>query len=268
MKRNILNKLICLLVMIAVFTSCKSKKLVLQPEPAPEVVVVQAIAADNSKLNKINQIMDKDLTFSTLTIKAKADLSIDNKSNEVNMNIRMKNNEVLWVSVTAMAGLEVARALITPDSVKIINRLDNIYIKKPFSYIYEFTNERINFKTLQSVLIGNSIPEYLSDSTELSAEGDDTLLKSILGPLVYDLKANLQNKLTLNKLSDQLSGQELIVNYGNFIALNQHDFPHFVEMSTKTKKKALGLKLEFLKVDMDGTIDLPFRVPDRFLIKN
>lgn len=268
MKRNTLNKLLCLFTIIAVLLSCKSKKLVLTPEPAPELVVVQAIAADNSKLNKINQIRDKDAVFSTLVIKAKADLSIDNKSNEVNMNIRMKNNEVIWVSVTAMAGVEVARALITPDSVKILNRLDNIYIKKPFSYIYEFTNDRINFKTLQSVLIGNTVSDLLSDSTELSAEGDETLLKSIIGSLVYDLKANLQNKVTLNKLGDIVSGQDLIVNYGNFIALNQHDFPHFVEMSTKTKKKSLALKLEFLKVDADGTIDLPFRVPDRFLIKN
>ena len=268
MKRNILNKLIYLFVIIAGLSSCKSKKLVLNPEPASELVVVQAIPADNSKLNKINQIRNRDLGFSTLIIKAKADLSIDNKSNEVNMNIRMKNNEVLWVSVTAMAGLEVARALITPDSVKILNRLDNIYIKKPFSYIYEFTNDKVNFMTLQSVLIGNTISEYLSDSTELSAEGDDTLLKSILGSLVYDLKANQQSKVTLNKLSDNLSGQELAVNYGNFISLNQHDFPYLVEMNTKTKKKALGLKLEFLKVDVDGIIDLPFRVPDRFLIKN
>lgn len=270
MRKSTLNKLICLIAMLVLWSSCKSKKLVMAPEPTPvpEIVVVQAIAADNSKINKISQIKERDAVFSTLAIKAKADLSIDNKSNDVNMNIRMKNNEVVWVSVTAMAGVEVARAMITPDSVKILNRLDNIYIKKPFSYIYEFTNDKINFKTLQSVLIGNTVADLLSDSTELNAEGDDTLLKSILGTLVYDMRSNIQNKVTLNKLGDSLSGQELIVNYGNFISVNQRDFPHRVEMSTMTKKKSLGLKLEFLKVDVDGVIDLPFRVPDRFLIKN
>lgn len=264
MKKNILTKIIYSLAFIFMFAGCKAKKEII-PAPAVSVPVAEP---DNSRKNKLNSIKDKDIFFSTLSIRAKADLSINNNSNDVNMNIRIKNNEVIWVSVTALAGLEVARALITPDSVKILNRLDNIYIKKPFSYIYEFTNERINFMTLQSILVGNTIPEFISDSTELKIDGEEARLKSILGSLIYNVQVDQLNKVLLTNLNDEVAGQELTVGYTDFLAVGQQQVPHSVVMNSQAKNKKIRLDLKFSKVEMDASFDLPFRVPDRFLIKN
>lgn len=267
MKRNILIKIACGIALMAVFVSCKAKKELLPATIIPKVMAEEP-KTDLAKVAKINAIKLQNTPFQTITMKAKADLSIDNKSNEVNMNIRIRNNEVIWVSVTAVAGLEVARALITPDSVKIINRLDNIYIQKPFSYIYEFTNERINFKTLQAVLLGNAVDEYLSDGTELFNEGDKVYLKSTLASMIYNLEADSRNKVLINQLNDQVAGQELVVGYYDFNAVNDFLIPHTVSMKSKAKNKAISLYLNYLKIEMDSKFDLPFRVPDRFTIKN
>ena len=267
MKKNILTKVIYALAFIVVLGSCKAKKVILAPPPVP-AVPAPVVEPDDTKKNKLNSIKEKDVVFNTLSVKAKAVLSINNKSNDVNMNFRIKHNEVIWVSVTALAGLEVARALITPDSVKILNRMDNIYIRKPFSYIYEFTNEQINFRTLQSILVGNTISEFISDSTELKIKDEKTELKSILGPLIYNLQVNPEDKVILTNLNDEMAGQELTVNYTDFLGVNQQQIPHAVTMDSKVKSKKFWLELEFLKVDMDGPVDLPFRVPERFSIKN
>lgn len=138
--------------------------------PASEIPKVMELMPPSPGLTqkiKLDSVNGMNTVFKTLSIKAKADLNINNNNNDVNMNIRIRNNEAIWVSVTAMAGLEVARALITADSVKVLNRMDNIYLKKPFSYIYEFTNERITFQTLQSVLLGNAMSEFINESTQL-----------------------------------------------------------------------------------------------------
>lgn len=267
MKRNILSNTVYVLVLLFALTSCKAKKVIL---PVPEVPASPVVPAepDNTRKNKLNSINEADMVFNTLAVKAKAVLSINDKSNDVNMNFRIKNNEVIWVSVTALAGLEVARALITPDSVKILNRLDNVYIKKPFSYIYEFTNEQINFRTLQSILIGNTVPEFITDSTELNMESDEAKLRSILGGLTYNLRVSSQNKVVFMNLNDQVAKQELNANYSDFILVNQEQIPHAVLMDSKVKTKKFLLDLKFLKVDLDGPLELPFRVPERFLIKN
>ncbi len=269
MKKSILINAVYLMVLLLALTGCRAKKAILPVVPeAAESPSAPPPAPDNTKKNKLKSINESDMVFSTLAVKSKAVLSINDKSNDVNMNFRIKNNEVIWVSVTALAGLEVARALITPDSVKILNRLDNIYIKKPFSYIYEFTNERINFRTLQSVLVGNTISEFITDSTELNMESDEAKLKSILGGLTYNLRVSPQNKVVYTNLNDQVAKQELTANYSDFILVNQQQIPHTVVMDSKVKTRKFLLDLRFLKVDLDGPIELPFRVPERFLIKN
>jgi hypothetical protein len=146
--------------------------------------------------------------------------------------------------------------------------MDNIYLKKPFSYIYEFTNERITFQTLQSVLVGNAISELISESTRLKKEGENTHLKTVLASMIYNLTVDQQNKVLFTQLNDASAGQELLVNYTNFLSINQQLIPHSVIMNSKAKNKAISLDLNYLKIDMDGAVDLPFRVPERFLIKN
>ena len=264
MKKNILNKSVFFIAVILSVAGCKAKKEVV----LPKVVTVSAEKSDYIKRDKLVAIKNNLAVFSTLSIKAKADLSIGNISNDVNMNIRIRNNEAIWVSVTAIAGLEVARALITPDSVKILNRMENVYVKKPFSYIYEFTNEQINFATLQSILIGNTISEFITDSSELNILGNQVNLKSVIGLLMYSVHINEQNKVIQTNLNDKDTGQVLTVNYSNFIAVSQQQVPHSVTMISQAKNKNIRLDLKFAKVEMGEAIDLPFRVPDRFLIKN
>ena len=243
MRKNILTKIIGLLAIVVILAGCKPKKELLPTTVIPKVMDSMPPSPDLTQKIKLDAVIGMNTVFKTLSIKAKADLNINNKSNDVNMNIRIKNNEVIWVSVTALAGLEVARALITADSVKVLNRMDNIYLKKPFSYIYEFTNERITFQTLQSVLLGNAMSEFISESTQLK-------------------------KVLVTQLNDAAAGQELLVNYSNFLSINQQLIPHSVIMNSKAKNKAISLDLNYLKIEMDGNVDLPFRVPERFLIKN
>ena len=266
MKKNIVIRAFYCLLFILAFTGCKAQKaLVSQTVLATPSM---PLAPDTGRKDKLRAINEHDLVFNTLAIKSKAVLSIDDKRNDLNMNFRIKANEVIWVSVTAIAGLEVARALITPDSVKILNRIDNIYLKKPFSYIYEFTNEQINFKTLQSLFIGNTIPEFITDSTELNLENEEATLISKVGSLRYDLRVGKQNKVFGVNFSDEQKNQELNVNYSDFFMINEQSISHSIIMNSNVKSKTFMLDLRFLKVDLDGPLELPFRVPERFLIKN
>ncbi|MEJ7778248.1 MAG: DUF4292 domain-containing protein [Daejeonella sp.] len=271
MKRNILNKAIIILFLLGVLAGCKAKKAVLSPAPLPSETTVTPPVENNGidpKQDRLLAIKNRTTTFNTLSMKAKTGLSIGNNSNDVTMNIRIKNNEAIWVSVTAIAGLEVARALITPDSVKVLNKLENEYIKKPFSYLYEFTNNKINFGTLQAVLIGNLIPEFISESTDVTITAAQAELKSVIGPIMYNVLVNGQNNVVQTRLSDALAGQSLIATYGDFRLLSQQQFPHAMLMKSQAKNKSITLDLSFTKVELDVPVDMPFRVPERFLIKN
>ena len=254
------------------FVSCKSTKAVtsgMPPKPLPEVVVnPSAESANTARNEKISAIKSSETSFNTFSGKAKAALNIGNNANDVNMNIRIKKNEAIWVSVTAIAGLEVARALITPDSVRVINRLENQYIRKPFSYLYEFTNDKINFATLQSVFVGNTISDFITESTEVNIGTAQTVLKSSIGSMIYDLMLNDQNKVVQSDLKDTSASQSLLVFYGDFQAISRQQVPHSILMKSQAKNKGISLDLKFTKIELDVPLEIPFRVPDRFTIKN
>ena len=268
-----LTRCVCILFLLGLFASCKTKKAVAvsgsPSDSVPAAVVVQpAESIVDVRANKLESIKNKEANFTTYSGKAKAALTIGSNSNDVTMNIRIKNNEAIWVSVTAIAGLEVARALITPDSVRVINRLENEYIKKPFSYLYEFTNNKINFATLQSVLIGNAISEFITVSTEVNINGAQADLKSNIGSMMYKLLVNDQDKITQTTLSDAAAGQSLTVTYGDFQVVSQQLVPHTIVMKSQAKSKNINLDLRFTKIEFDMPVDIPFRVPDRYTIKN
>ena len=273
MRKDMLNRSVLVLLLFGFFVSCKATKAVgtsgMPPKPMPDSVVSPpAEAVNTARAEKISAIKNSESNFNTFSGKAKAALSIGSNANDVSMNIRIKKNEAIWVSVTAIAGLEVARALITPDSVRVINRLENEYIQKPFSYLYEFTNNKINFATLQSVLVGNTISEFITESTEINLDGTQTALKSTIGSMIYDLMLNDQNKVVQSNLKDTGASQSLLVFYGDFQPISQQQVPHSIVMKSQAKSKSISLDLKFTKIELDVPVEMPFRVPDRFTIKN
>ena len=143
MKKNILNKIgiaLCLLVIV----SCKARKpIVVTPPPVATPPIT------GKPVNPIDAIKAQQLNFNTFSAKASTSLNIDGNSNDVTLNIRINRDKKIWVSVTAILGIEVARALITPDSILIINKLQGVYIKKPFSFIHTYGGKQVNYKTLE-----------------------------------------------------------------------------------------------------------------------
>src|ERR1700712_5099203 len=125
MKRNTLSRInsyiklaaVCCLVLIV---SCKAKKALIAP---PAIATNIVPKATNTKRLRLEVLKAGQSNFNTFIGKARTKLDIDGNSNDVTLTIRIKHDQKIWVSVTAIAGIEVARAVITPDSILMINRL-------------------------------------------------------------------------------------------------------------------------------------------------
>ncbi len=155
--------------MVALTIACRAKKAIVSPpKSADSTMVTRVEKSENIKMLRAN-----DLSFNTLSLKAKASLNINGNSNNVTMNIRMQKDEKIWVSITAIAGIEVARALITPDSIKVRNNFQSVYLKKPFSYVHRYTNKQVDFSLLQAIFSGNTIAAFMKEDAVLELEKRD-----------------------------------------------------------------------------------------------
>ncbi len=68
--------------------------------------------------------------------------------------IRLRRDSVLWVAVRKL-GFEVGRMLVTPDSVYVIDRINNEYLVKDLSYFTDRYQVPADFQVLQSLVLGN-----------------------------------------------------------------------------------------------------------------
>ncbi len=259
MRRNISSKIAAVCIVAVIATGCKTRKMVTAPVATNPPVVV-----DNTKANTIAAIKSRQLTFKTFSGKADADLAIDKDNNAVTLNIRIEKGKQIWVSVTAFLGIEGARALITPDSIKIINKLQSVYIRKPFSYVHNYAGKQVNYAIIESLLTGNALSELVTMDADLQKNADNISLSGKMQQLLYKMIFNLDMKLSQLNLSNELQQQSLQVNNSNFVLVEGRALPSQINISSKLDQKNISVKLEYSKIELDRALEYPFNIPESY----
>ena len=101
--------------------------------------------------------------FRTLNGRLGIDYSDGENSQSVTVNLRMKRNEVIWLS----APLGVIKVYITPTRVSFYNKLQNEYFDGDFSYVSHLLGSDIDFEKLQNLLLGQAVIDLRDQKYEL-----------------------------------------------------------------------------------------------------
>jgi hypothetical protein len=247
---------------VAALFGCKAKKQLVVRKADSSVTVAPTV---NPALAKIAAVKEKQVVFNTFSGRAKTKLSIDGKSNDVTLNIRIQHTKKIWVSITAILGVEVARALITPDSIQVVNRLQGVYLKKPFSYIYNYASRQVNYQTVESLLVGNPIPELLTaDSKVTTGANGNTTLSGNLQNIIYSLLIGPDYKVTQTSLNNAAAGQSLQVSNSQFIQADNRVVPSQINIISTVKNKNIQAELQYNRTEFNQPLEYPFTIPDRF----
>ena len=225
------------------------------------------------KINE-NAFMPKTLSF-----KATAKVKSGEKSNSFKMSVRMKPDSVIWISITAYS-YEAARILATPDSLFFINRMD----KKYFAGSYDFINEKlsvdVDFKTLQSILLGNSVGLDEMDKVKRSSDKDYYLLssyrkaklkklreksyKSDDDELVFSnwISADFFRIIKLGIL-DLRYNQSAVVEYSSFSDEGGYKVAHKMD-ATITSNQMAHISAEYYRFEINQEENFPFKISDKY----
>ena len=240
--------------------SCKARK----PLIVKKVIIDSTAKPADTRFLKLDAIRLAQTSFTTFSSKARTKLNINGDKNDVTLNIRIKKNQKIWISITAIAGIEVARALITPDSIKVINRLQSLYISKPFSYVYAFAGKQVSYGTLESLLIGNALSELVNENAGIKTFNGNTELSGNLNQLEFKLLLGADLKTRQLNLNNQPEGQSLTVSNSSFIQAANRIVPTQIDMASVVKDKKVQVTLHYVKVDFNQVLDYPFSIPARY----
>src|SRR5690349_17153389 len=149
--------------MIAVFASCRSTKTIQTAIGKKDSVKTSSDSANKNDsllfIQKVYEGVEKNrIDFTSFSAKIKVDFEgADGKKNDFNAIVRLQKDSAMWVSINALLGIEAFRVLITPDSVKVLNKLDKVLQLRSVSYLKEITKLPFTFKELQDLILGNPI---------------------------------------------------------------------------------------------------------------
>ena len=199
--------------------------------------------------------------FEKIKIRSKISLKTAKIDQNIPATIHMKKDSVIWISVSL--GLEAARASINPDSIFLLDRLNKKYYKISFNEISEKFDFDLNFKMLQSLLVGN-LPVSV-DSSDVFMKNTDynSILQKRDGVDIVNKFDVLKNKLISILAKDSLSNTELNIDYKSFVSEDNKLVPTIILLliSGKDGQKS-SIEFEHSKFDfLDRNIRFPFNIP-------
>ncbi len=178
------------------------------------------------------------------------------------VDIRMKKNEVIWMSIRKF-GFEVARVLIRPDSVFAIDRFNGKYLADSYKHFKKEYDVPVDFNTMQEVLAGNSITKgqkpvsgsKMGKSFKLKTQGTD------LG-IEYDLDSDFKIANSFFKNKDnktiELNFSKYKIRNGKEISyLRKYSFPNSIN-----PKYFLHLKIKNIEINKEQK--LKFEIPKKY----
>ncbi|MBK6827520.1 MAG: DUF4292 domain-containing protein [Chitinophagaceae bacterium] len=264
---------IIFLIMILALYACRSTKKIQSAIVKKDTVAVPIAVVDRSKEDSVlfiqkhyDSILQNKINYTTFSGKVDVEYRDgDGKKYDVNAVIRMYKDSVIWVSVTAILGIEGLRAYITRDSVKLLNKQDKVYTARSVSYLQEVTALPLNLSTLQDLLVGNPVflePRIVSYST---SPGTISLLS--LGDFFKNLfTISSENKLTI---SSKLDDVEEMRNRTCYLSYEEYETKKGPNFSTRrsinvSEKKKLDIKLNYRQYEFNETLNFPFNVPKSY----
>lgn len=238
---------------------CVSRKPTVAPEGTGERV------SGAMRRTVINSVEAQRPQYTTFSGRARSNLTINGeKQYNMTANVRIVHGDSIWISVTALMGIEAARVLITPDSVNVINRLNSVYIRQPFSYLHRFTGGGLDFSALEQLLVGDVIAPAAERGTGVSQGAAGYLLQRQTDGLHYTVQVDTgyRNRYTL--IADSVYGQQLEAYYSDYRPVVGNNFPHQMEMTMITPGSELRAEVDYNRVVYDEKVSLPFRIPPRY----
>jgi hypothetical protein len=275
LNKLLISRILFLAVSVLAFTACKTSKTLVN-KPTVEAPFVKPLATDASPFAEVFKMLSENaFKFQWLNARLEATVEIDKEVHNVNAQIRMRKDSVMWISVTAM-GFEVARALVTKDTLKMVDRFHSRYGIKDYGYLNEILNIALDFPMIQAVLTGNYVPYIDVQKLKSAKDEKDHYELSTLSrrksrkagiewePVKVQLQiTKLDNHITRMYIDDKEAKKEVDITYDDFRLVNGASFPYKITFKTE-RKSPVKIEIQYSKVNADMPQEFPFTIPRSF----
>jgi hypothetical protein len=203
------------------------------------------------------------------------------KEESFDIRVKVKKDSAILISIQALSLVDVAKVLITKDSVKLVDYIHKQYFKGDYNYINEILRADLDYEVIQALLFGNSA-EFYDDEQKLKPVTDrqncvyrlsterkrrlrrieqgETQPKQSLQTLTLDPNTF---KIITNEFIDVATNRFFEVKYSKFNMPDSIYAPHLVDIEIKAEKKVKA-KIEYVRMDKNVPQKVTLNIPSKY----
>lgn len=269
--RYIILTFSCLIVLFT--TSCKRQRIhKTETKDSTNVAVIPSdIPVKTDSISSTTptgatkvDVAPAEIDFKFLRIKSKVDYSSGSDSQSFPVTAHIDKDNKIWLSIAV--GLEVARGLITQDSIIFLDRLHRTYYKYDFATLSKQFNFNLNYDLVQSILIGN-MPVKKREGDEITKqEGSFVIRQKENSVQIENIIGEPNLKLQKLTAADTTGSSKMQIDYSNFLSINNFLFPQAIiakidaPKDDKTNQTLINLqhnRIEFLDESPGFSFSIP-----------
>lgn len=226
-------------------------------------------------------LKQKELNYRWIYAKADVQTVIDGEDQNLDVRIRGRRDSAIWIQIQAVGLIDVAKLLITRDSVKMVVYIKKQYFVGDFNYINQLLNADLDFDLLQAALFGNSA-DFDDDDTKLKPMADREKCHYLLSTERRrklkritsgqdSLKRSLQTmtldpesfKIVNNDFVEASTNRRFSAAYSKFVAVDSVFAPHHVDIDIIAEKK-INLKIDYVRIEINQPQKMPLNIPKSY----
>lgn len=179
------------------------------------------------------------------------------------------------------SGIELARVVLTPDTVVYVNKLENEYYRGDYAFLGRVFGFPLDFQMMQALLNGRDFPHFESNLQVSEDEGRTILISpsrnSLSGSctIMQQIDLNVMGMIQTNDITDLKSMRNVEINYDGW-ALKELEaqaegknqmtppFAFFDKMKIELESEETELNIEIKNVKINQPGPTTIRIPDSF----
>lgn len=245
-----MRKYTSVLILFLLVTSCKTKQ-----------SVIEADSSVSSKEIIENYNNQNGLDFQTLHIKGSTKYGFLNP----NIDLRIKKDEIILVSIRVPLAGTIIKAKVTPDYVSYYNDLQSEYFEGDYEFLSDFLGTELDFQKVQNLLLGRTLDNLSKEKFIFEIESNLYKLSSSRKDLnkAYYFEPN-NFRLVRQFVEQKHENRSAFVEYSNYKIQNNNVLPFAVFISSLSKKDKNEFKVEYKSMEFNTEIPFPYEIPSGY----
>ena len=238
---------------LLLFQNCRTAKLA-------TTIPITIHQSNQSIFSHIDSSM---LNFNYLASKLSVKTNLNGKQQNFNANMKWKKNEQIWLSFSIL-GFEGVRISITPDSIKIIDRLNKQFYIEPFSYLNEKAGMDITFGELENILLGKTIKMDNKSAIYSVLENGNHQIK--YDGATFSNQTNLDSimQLPVDMTILDNSGRILFVAFSNYVKKEGKFFSMNRLIKANDMMNKIEIDANYEQIEVKDFLEFPFQINQNY----